>query len=131
MQDYLLYDKITTTITINIWSLFKRSEKKKIALEYDMQNKEDNYLLNLAFATRNLGDFTKIYLKMPFAEYIKYFIANRKFKRAFGYCFTTKNKYLIEKAKLLEDARVAYKIDDTQIYEKIYDEFFGKEKDNV
>lgn len=131
MQDYLLYDKITTTITINIWSLFKRSGKKKFAIEYNANSKEDNYLLNLAFATRNLGDFTKIYLKMPFAEYFKYFIANRKFKRAFGYCFTTKNKYLIEKEKLLNDARVAYEIDDTKIYEKIYDEFFGKEEENV
>ena len=26
-DDYILYDKITTTVTLNIWTLFKRSEK--------------------------------------------------------------------------------------------------------
>lgn len=126
--DLNVYDKITTTVTLNTWSLFKRSGKNKIALEYDALSKEDNYLLNLVYATRHLGHYTKVYLKMPFADYLVYAFANRKFKKTFGYCFLKRNKYMIEKKKLLEDARIAYKVDDGKIYEKIYDEFFGKDE---
>jgi hypothetical protein len=127
-----LYDKITTTVTLNIWSLFKRSGKNKLAIEYDVYNKEDNYLLNLIYATRHLGLYPKIYLKMPFFEYLVYAFANRKFKKTFGYCWIKRNKYFVEKKKLLEDARIAYGIENEKIYEEIYDEFFGKdEQENV
>ena len=130
-ETYGLYDKITTTVTLNIWSLFKRSGKNKLAIEYDVHNKEDNYLLNLIYGTRQLGLYPKIYLKMSFFEYLIYAYANRKFKRTFGYCWIKRNKYMVEKKKLLEDARVAYEIDNEKIYEDIYDEFFGKEEKNV
>jgi hypothetical protein len=130
-ETYGLYDKITTTITLNIWSLFKRSGKKKLAIEYDVHNKEDNYLLNLIYGTRQLGLYPKIYLKMSFFEYLIYAFANRKFKRTFGYCWIKRNKYMVEKKKLLEDARIAYEVDNENIYEDIYDEFFGKEEKNV
>ena len=43
-DDCILYDKITTTVAINMWTLFSRSGKRKICLEYDVLNKEDNYL---------------------------------------------------------------------------------------
>lgn len=130
-ETYGLYDKITTTVTLNIWSLFKRSGKNKLAIEYDVHNKEDNYLLNLIYGTRQLGLYPKIHLKMPLFEYLVYAFANRKFKRTFGYCWIKRNKYMVEKKKLLEDARIAYEIKDEKIYEKIYDEFFGKEEENV
>jgi hypothetical protein len=128
-MENILYDKITTTITINIWSLFKRSDKRKIAIEYDPLNKEDNYLLNLIYGTRHLGLYPKVHLKMPFCDYLVYALANKKFKKTFGYCFTTKNKFMLPKKSLLDDARVAYQIEDENIYEKIYDEFFGKEEE--
>lgn len=127
-----IYDKITTTIVINTWSLFNRSGKHKLCVEYDYQNKEDNYLLNLIYSSRCLGLFTKIYLDMPFIDYIKYRLANWKCRRVFTLSLTRKNKYVLEKKKLLEDARLAYKIEDEKIYEKIYDEFFiERNEENV
>lgn len=127
-----IYDKITTTIVINTWSLFNRSGKHKLCVEYDYQNKEDNYLLNLIYSSRCLGLFTKIYLDMPFIDYIKYRLANWKCRRVFTLSLTRKNKYVLEKKKLLEDARLAYEIEDEKIYEKIYDEFFiERNEENV
>lgn len=123
-----IYDKITTTIVINTWDLFRRFGKNKLCLEYDYQSKEDNYLLNLIYSSRCIGQFTKIYLDMPFMDYIKYRIANWKCRRVFAYSLTKKNKYMVEKKKLLEDAKIAYGIEDEKIYEKIYDEFFGKDE---
>lgn len=123
-----IYDKITTTIVINTWSLFTRSGKKKLCFEYEVNNKEDEYLLALLFSTRHIGKYTKIYLDMPFMDYIKYRLANWKCRKVFDYSLTKKNKYMVEKRKLLEDARIAYGIKDEKIYEKIYDEFFGKDE---
>lgn len=132
MGDNTLFDKITTTVAINIWSLFNRSGKKKICLEYDVLNKEDNYLLSILYATRSLGHFTKIYLKMPLFKYLAYAYTNRKFKKVFGLSWTKRNKYMVEKERLLNDVKVAYKVEDDKIIEKIYDEFYGKEdKGNV
>lgn len=127
IENFDIYDQITTTITINLWSLFKRSKKKSLALEYDAINDEDNYLLNLAFSARQFGQFEKIYLKMPLKDYFKYKFSHWKNRSAYGYCLVTKNKYLLEKEKLLKDARNAYKIEDKDIYKKIYQEYFGKE----
>ena len=127
-----IYDKITTTIVINTWSLFRHSGKNKLCLEYDYQNKEDNYLLNLIYSSRCIGQFVKIYLDMPFMDYIKYRIANWKCRRVFTYSLTKKNKYVVEKKRLLEDARIAYGIENEKIFEEIYDEFYGKdEQENV
>lgn len=123
-----IYDRITTTIVINTWSLFTRSGKKKLCFEYEVNNKEDEYLLALIFSTRHIGRYTKIYLDMPFIKYIKYCLANWKCHKIFGYSLIKKNKYMVEKKKLLEDARIAYEIEDEKIYEKIYDEFFGKDE---
>ena len=123
-----IYDKITTTIVINTWSLFTRSGKKKLCFEYEVNNKEDEYLLALLFSTRHIGKYTKIYLDMPFMDYIKYRLANWKCRKVFGYSLIKKNKYVVEKKRLLEDARIAYGIKDEKIYEKIYDEFFGKDE---
>ena len=131
-DDYILYDKITTTVTLNIWTLFRRSEKTKICLEYDIMNKEDNFLLSILFATRSLGNFTKVYLKMPFFKYLAYAFVNRKYKKVFAYSWTDKNKYMVEKERLLGDVKTAYEVNDDKIIEKIYDEFYGKEdKGNV
>ena len=125
--DCILYDKITTTVAINMWTLFSRSGKRKICLEYDVLNKEDNYLLSILYATRSLGHFTKIYLKMPLFKYLAYAYTNRKFKKVFGLSWTKRNKYMVEKERLLNDVKVAYKVEDDKIIEKIYDEFYGKE----
>lgn len=131
-DDCILYDKITTTVAINMWTLFSRSGKRKICLEYDVLNKEDNYLLSILYATRSLGHFTKIYLKMPLFKYLAYAYTNRKFKKVFGLSWTKRNKYMVEKERLLGDVRIAYEVDDEKIIEKIYDEFYGKEdKGNV
>lgn len=131
-DDCILYDKITTTVAINMWTLFSRSGKRKICLEYDVLNKEDNYLLSILYATRSLGHFTKIYLKMPLFKYLAYAYTNRKFKRVFGLSWTKRNKYMVEKERLLNDVKIAYKVEDDKIIEKIYDEFYGKEnKENV
>lgn len=127
MEDITLYDKITTTVAINMWTLFNRSGKRRICLEYDVLNKEDNYLLSILYATRSLGHFTKIYLKMPLFKYLAYAYTNRKFKKVFGLSWTKRNKYMVEKERLLTDVRVAYKVTDDMIIEKIYDEFYGKE----
>ena len=128
METQVLYDKITTTLAINMWSLSKHSGKKKIAIEYDDSSKEDKCLLKLLYVTRHFGHYPKIYLKMPFFEYLKYAYENRKFKRTFGYCFNKKNKYIIEKEKLITDVKKAYEVNDDKIIEKIYDEFYGKEE---
>ena len=126
-DDFILYDKITTTVTLNIWTLFRRSDNKKICLEYDVMNKEDNFLLNILYATRSLGNFTKIYLKMPFSKYLAYAFANRKYRKVFAYSWTNKNKFVIDKKMLLDDVKKAYEVEDDKIIEKIYDEFYGKE----
>ena len=123
-----IYDKITTTIVINTWSLFTRSGKKKLCFEYEVNNKEDEYLLALIYSTRHIGKYTKIYLDMPFMDYIKDRLANWKCRKVFSYLCTRKNKYVVEKKKLLEDARIAYGIENEKIYEEIYDEFFGKDE---
>ena len=123
-----IYDKITTTIVINTWSLFTRSGKKKLCFEYEVNNKEDEYLLALIYSTRHIGKYIKIYLDMPFLDYIKYRLANWKCRKVFSYSWTRKNKYVVEKKKLLEDARIAYGIENEKIYEEIYDEFFGKDE---
>ena len=127
MEDITLYDKITTTVAINMWTLFNRSGKRRICLEYDVLNKEDNYLLSILYATRSLGHYSKIYLKMPLFKYLAYAYTNRKFKKVFGLSWTKRNKYMVEKERLLTDVRVAYKVTDDMIIEKIYDEFYGKE----
>ena len=132
MEDITLYDKITTTVAINMWTLFNRSGKRRICLEYDVLNKEDNYLLSILYATRSLGHYSKIYLKMPLFKYLAYAYTNRKFKKVFGLSWTKRNKYMVEKERLLTDVREAYKVTDDMIIEKIYDEFYGKEdKGNV
>ena len=130
-NEAILYDNITTTITLNIWGLFRRSGKKKICLEYDNKNLEDEYLLNLVFATRSLGAYTKVYLKMPLMDYIRFRIANRKFRKTYALSLFNRNKYIIEKERLLNDARIAYGVDDVDIYKKICNEFFRKEEENV
>ena len=61
-------------------------------------------------------------------DYIKYRLANWKCRKVFSYSWTRKNKYVVEKKKLLEDARIAYGIENEKIYEEIYDEFFGKDE---
>ena len=127
MEDITLYDKITTTVAINMWTLFNRSGKRRICLEYDVLNKEDNYLLSILYATRSLGHYSKIYLKMPLFKYLAYAYTNRKFKKVFGLSWTKRNKYMVEKERLLTDVRAAYKVTDDMIIEKIYDEFYGKE----
>lgn len=127
MEDITLYDKITTTVAINMWTLFNRSGKRRICLEYDVLNKEDNYLLSILYATRSLGHYSKIYLKMPLFKYLAYAYTNRKFKKVFGLSWTKRNKYMVEKERLLTDVREAYKVTDDMIIEKIYDEFYGKE----
>ena len=127
MEDITLYDKITTTVAINMWTLFNRSGKRRICLEYDVLNKEDNYLLSILYATRSLGHYTKIYLKMPLFKYLVYAYTNRKFKKVFGLSWTKRNKYMVEKERLLGDVKIAYEVDDEKIIEKIYDEFYGKE----
>ena len=131
MEDITLYDKITTTVAINMWTLFNRSGKRRICLEYDVLNKEDNYLLSILYATRSLGHYSKIYLKMPLFKYLAYAYTNRKFKKVFGLSWTKRNKYMVEKERLLTDVRAAYKVTDDMIIEKIYDEFYGKEEENV
>lgn len=129
MEDITLYDKITTTVAINMWTLFNRSGKRRICLEYDVLNKEDNYLLSILYATRSLGHYSKIYLKMPLFKYLAYAYTNRKFKKVFGLSWTKRNKYMVEKERLLTDVRAAYKVTDDMIIEKIYDEFYGKEEE--
>lgn len=129
MPDSLnIYDKITTTIVINTWSLFNRSGKKKICFEYEVNKKEDEYLLALIFSTRHIGLYPKIYFDMPFMDYIKYRLANWKSRKSFGYSWIKKNKYVVEKERLLGDARIAYGINNEKVYEEIYDEFFGKDE---
>lgn len=69
---------------------------------------------------------------MPLFKYLAYAYTNRKFKKVFGLSWTKRNKYMVEKEKLLNDVKVAYKVEDDKIIEKIYDEFYGKEdKENV
>lgn len=65
---------------------------------------------------------------MPFIDYIKYRLANWKRRKSFGYSWIKKNKYVVEKERLLGDARIAYGINNEKIYEEIYDEFFGKDE---
>ena len=121
-----LYNDLTTVVTVNTWSLFRRSGKPKIAIRYDETDKVSLYMHRIVLNTRHMGYYCKIYLYMPFKDYLKFIFKNWKFRRIYGYCFTLKDKYMVEQGRLLNDAREAYGVEDHEIFEKIYDEFFGE-----
>lgn len=127
-----LYNDLTTVVTVNTWSLFKRSGKPKMAIRYDETDKNSLYMHQIVLNTRHMGYYDKIYLYMPFEDYIKFIFKNWKYRKIYGYCFTSKDKYIVEQGRLLNDALKAFEVEDYEIFEKIYDEFFGEgSKQNV
>ena len=49
-----LYNDLTTVVTVNTWSLFKRSGKPKIAIRYDETDKVSLYMHRIVLNTRHM-----------------------------------------------------------------------------
>lgn len=119
MNDEKYYSQLSEICLINLYTLSK--EKEKIELkDFSFKNKQHLFLLNIANIMHNLYGY-EIILETKFTEFIKYKI------------HTKHSNFIHRKAKLenginiedflnhIADAQII----ERNIWDKIYDEFFG------
>jgi len=119
MNNEKYYNQLSEICLINLYTVSK--EKGKIELKgFSFKNKQHFFLLNIASILHNLYGY-EIFLETKFLEFVKY------------KTHTKHSKFIHRKTKLenginiedflnhIADAQVI----DRNIWDKIYDEFFG------